>query len=306
VTDPAEVHHEAGGLPLPRGRHHTPHRGTTTRLVRSGDGEIESRCSFCRRRSSRTRTTAPGGYGRPETGDREHDLAEVFARVARRLEAEDDAGKTQEQVSRSALELVAGCDHAAISLIRRNGRPETVAAERRRAAAGRCAAVRLGEGPCLDAIAEHETLLIDDLGSDPRWRTFGPRAVERTGVTSMLSFRLFVEGDTIGALNLYSRRPDAFDERDRAVGAVLAAHAAIAMVAGREHEARREPGGGAAEQPPDRHRDRNPHGAAPADRGPGVRAAPTDVAVPEQKLRDVAERVIETGELQRVGPGSGT
>jgi hypothetical protein len=45
-----------------------------------------------------------------------------------------------------------------------------------------------------------------------------------------------VQGDTIGALNLYSRHSAAFDEYDRAVGAVLAAHAAIAMSAAHEHE----------------------------------------------------------------------
>ena len=52
----------------------------------------------------------------------------------------------------------------------------------------------------------------------------------------MLSFRLFVQGDTIGVLNLYSRRPAAFDEHGHAVGAVLAAHGAIAMSAARQRE----------------------------------------------------------------------
>ena len=53
---------------------------------------------------------------------------------------------------------------------------------------------------------------------------------------SMLSFRLFVQGGTIGALNLYSRRPAAFDLRARVVGTVLAAHAAIALTAASERQ----------------------------------------------------------------------
>jgi hypothetical protein len=55
----------------------------------------------------------------------------------------------------------------------------------------------------------------------------------------MLSFRLLVQSDRMGAVNLYSlysRHPAAFDEHSCAVGTVLAAHAAIAMSAAREHE----------------------------------------------------------------------
>jgi ANTAR domain len=55
-------------------------------------------------------------------------------------------------------------------------------------------------------------------------------------VRCMLSFRLFLRGDTIGALNLYARRPSAFDQHGSAVGTVLAAHAAVAMSAAFEHE----------------------------------------------------------------------
>lgn len=61
----------------------------------------------------------------------------------------------------------------------------------------------------------------------------------RSGCAAWLSFRLLVPGDRMGAFNLYSlysRHPAAFDEHSCAVGTVLAAHAAIAMSAAREHE----------------------------------------------------------------------
>ena len=45
----------------------------------------------------------------------------------------------------------------------------------------------------------------------------------------MLCFRLFVEGDTLGALNLYSKAGNAFGQESRTVGLVFAAHAAIAL-----------------------------------------------------------------------------
>jgi hypothetical protein len=57
----------------------------------------------------------------------------------------------------------------------------------------------------------------------------------RSGCTAWLSFRLLVQSDRMGAFNLYSRHPAAFDEHSCAVGTVSAAHAAIAMSAA-EHE----------------------------------------------------------------------
>jgi|tagenome__1003787_1003787.scaffolds.fasta_scaffold20742092_1 hypothetical protein len=52
----------------------------------------------------------------------------------------------------------------------------------------------------------------------------------------MLSFRLFPEQDTLGALNLYSTRPAAFGRDSRAAGEVFAARAALALRAAREHD----------------------------------------------------------------------
>jgi hypothetical protein len=45
----------------------------------------------------------------------------------------------------------------------------------------------------------------------------------------MLSFQLFVEGDRVGALNLYGEGPDAFDSESEQIGALVAAHAAVAF-----------------------------------------------------------------------------
>ena len=71
---------------------------------------------------------------------------------------------------------------------------------------------------------------------EERWPKFATRAHEETGVRSILSLGLFVEGATMGALNLYSTKPDAFDDTDVARGSVFAAHAAVAMSARRREE----------------------------------------------------------------------
>lgn len=59
-----------------------------------------------------------------------------------------------------------------------------------------------GQGPCLDAIREHRVFVPEDLLAERRWPLFSARAVAETGVRSILSFRLFLQQDTLGSLNL--------------------------------------------------------------------------------------------------------
>jgi hypothetical protein len=52
----------------------------------------------------------------------------------------------------------------------------------------------------------------------------------------MLAFQLFVEGDNLGALNLYGRTPDAFDDESEHVGLLFASHAAVAFAGVRKQQ----------------------------------------------------------------------
>jgi GAF domain-containing protein len=164
------------------------------------------------------------------------ELAQHFATVARAMHAEDDPAHTYQRITESAVELVPGCDHAAISLVLRTGRVRTVATTGDVPAAVDTIQYETQQGPCLSAIREHETFLIEDLRTADLWPRFSSRAAAETGVRSVLSMRLFAEDDTLGALNLYSREPAAFGEHARNIGTVLAAHAAVAMVAARVQE----------------------------------------------------------------------
>ena len=90
-----------------------------------------------------------------------------------------------------------------------------------------------GEGPCLDAAYEQETVRVPDLRREQRWPHFARQAVQ-AGAGSMLSFQLYVQGDTLGVLSLYSRHPDAFDDESEQVGLLLAGEAAIALAHAQE------------------------------------------------------------------------
>src|SRR4051794_2388547 len=74
-----------------------------------------------------------------------------------------------------------------------------------------------GHGPCLHAARTGELTEIADTRTDPRWRDYTRRAAER-GNLSSLSVPLAIDEDArvSGALNIYARTPDAFDEESRA------------------------------------------------------------------------------------------
>ena len=165
--------------------------------------------------------------------DRGTRLATTFAEVARALLCDEDLDSILRRITAVAVAEVGGCESAGVDLIEKRVVRSVASSSR---AAQRLGEMQneVGEGPCLSAIREHETFRTDDLEGDDRWPRFAALAHSELHVRSMVGFRLFVEEDTMGALNLHSSRPGAFDDDAVAVGSVLAAHAAIAMSWARE------------------------------------------------------------------------
>jgi GAF domain-containing protein len=151
-----------------------------------------------------------------------------LATAARALAEEPSTLSTLERAVHVASELVEGCDLAGISVVR-GGQVDTPAASHEALRRMDELQFEMEEGPCRDALKQHEVVLVSDLAEDPRWPRWGPQMVEELGVRSSLSLRLFLEGDDLGALNLYGYEPDAFDQEDLLDGLVLAAHAAVAL-----------------------------------------------------------------------------
>ena len=71
-----------------------------------------------------------------------------------------------------------------------------------------------------------ETQTSGSLGGEPLWPRFGPSAA-RLGVHSALSLALRVEEQVIGALNVYGRAKNAFDETSVRHGRSFSAPAAV-------------------------------------------------------------------------------
>jgi GAF domain-containing protein len=86
-----------------------------------------------------------------------------------------------------------------------------------------------GHGPCLHAARTGEVTEIPDTRAEDRWPDYTPRAVEH-GNLSSLSIPLAIDPDeqVTGALNIYARRPDAFDQASRSAAARFGPYAAVA------------------------------------------------------------------------------
>lgn len=160
--------------------------------------------------------------------DRLVEAAEVFAEVARRLLEEHRMPETLQRIVQLAVEHLDACEFAGISYI--EGRHITSPASSHEVPRILDAVQsEVNEGPCIDAIRLQEVFKTGNLPDEERWPQFSRRAHNETGVTSILAVRLFTDQETMGALNLYSTRADAFDDTDLAFAAVFATHAAVAM-----------------------------------------------------------------------------
>src|SRR5659263_702757 len=156
------------------------------------------------------------------------DFADAMADVARALQAEAGPQHTLQRMVDLAVTTVTGCDYAAVSFFAPD-RIYTPAASHPVALQVDLIQYDTDQGPCLSAIRDQDMYTTGDLRTEERWPAFATRATTARGIRSMLSLRLFVEGDNLGALNMYSRQPDAFDEDSIAVGRQFVAHAAIAL-----------------------------------------------------------------------------
>jgi hypothetical protein len=165
-----------------------------------------------------------------------HELATRLGVMARELEAEDDTEAMLRRIVTDAVALIPGADEGSISVVIARSRVTSQAPSGELPQRVDHLQEEVGEGPCLDAAYQHQTVRVPDMEVETRWPNFARRAADEAGVRSMLSFQLYVEGDNLGALNLYAKSPNAFADESEAVGLIFAAHAAVAFAGQRKED----------------------------------------------------------------------
>ena len=126
-----------------------------------------------------------------------------------------------------ALDVLGTADEASVTLVS-DPDARTYGATGAMAVAADEAQYRSGGGPCLDAAHANHVVLVPDLLTESRWPA-APGMAE-AGARSSLSLPLPVQGEAIGALNMYRRSPMALDDEHVALGAAFASYAAVAVV----------------------------------------------------------------------------
>jgi transcriptional regulator with GAF, ATPase, and Fis domain len=157
------------------------------------------------------------------------ELAQMFADMAVAIEAKPSTEEALEQTVRLAVEAVHGCEMAGVSWAMRGKKMETPFATDPLVGELDTLQYRLDEGPIFDATEDDGAVtVIVDTRFDKRYPKFSPAAAE-LGVASVLSCQLASPRRVLGALNLYARKPDAFDETAREIAQIYAAHASIVI-----------------------------------------------------------------------------
>src|SRR3954466_2630961 len=86
-----------------------------------------------------------------------------------------------------------------------------------------------GHGPCLNAARTGQLTEIADTRTESRWPDYARQAAEH-GNLSSLSIPLLIDADqqVTGALNIYARQPDAFNDESRSAATRFGPYASVA------------------------------------------------------------------------------
>jgi hypothetical protein len=166
------------------------------------------------------------------TGHRsEPGLARQLSELARELQADMTNESLLKHIVLAAVTEIPGAQYAGITLVT-GSEITTPAVSDELVERIDQVQYETDEGPSLDAARHRETVRSDDLRTEARWPRFARQAVD-LGALSVLSFQLFVEAETFGALNVYSGKAGTLGPDSESTGMLLASHAAIAMTASR-------------------------------------------------------------------------
>jgi GAF domain-containing protein len=160
-----------------------------------------------------------------------------LARLAWDLEAQRAESARLQLAVDYAIKLINGCDHASVTVS--CGKSVTTAASSddlvRR---GDTLQYNLGEGPSLESMRWLAPVVSHDLARERRWPNWSPRARLNLGIQAIMSLPLHTKARSLGALNLYSDRPDPYGASDYPLATALAAQIAVALASGREIDQR--------------------------------------------------------------------
>jgi GAF domain-containing protein len=143
------------------------------------------------------------------------------------LDAEQGLQRALQQLASAAKELL-GVDGAGLMLADERGELRWATASDQETQAIEEGQERLGQGPCVNAFAEHAPMAMRDAAKEPHWGKITD-VVTGQEMRAGLSVPVQLEGGPIGTLDLYSAKPRDWDQAEISAAQVYAALAATLL-----------------------------------------------------------------------------
>ena len=227
------------------------------------------------------------------------DPVDALERLGRLALREHCMKSLLQSVAELATEVMPGNPEASVSLLI-NDRPSTAVFTGRLALDCDESQYGRGYGPCLHAAGSGELVEVADARIETRWRDYMERAVEH-GALSSLSVPLPINEGIAGAINVYARKPHAFDEDSRSVATRFAAYAAVVAANMYAYEEARDL---------IEHLERRVESRAVIERATGILMERYELTADQSlqaltraarrtdtKVRDIADTLVRTGEF---------
>ena len=154
------------------------------------------------------------------------ELAGVYARLSGLLLNEQTVNTALQLITSLARDTIHGSSGSGVTLLSADGDPMTSAATDPLVEQLDELQYRIDEGPCLTAWREQSVVRSVHLPGENRWPTWCRQAQE-LGAGSVMSAGLHSEDVALGAVKVYSVKPDAFTQAQEDVLRRFAAAAAI-------------------------------------------------------------------------------
>lgn len=153
------------------------------------------------------------------------EVADVFSNLADFVYNTSDIEQIYAAICTAATQIVPGCDHAAVM---QRSDYATVAATSDTARHAQVLECETGQGACVDAIEDEPMQLEADFYNPRRWSQLTTKLLAETPLRGALGFRLLVEHQKTGSLNMFSETRNALGDTAVDRGTVLASFATVA------------------------------------------------------------------------------
>lgn len=168
-------------------------------------------------------------FGRPPLSNRDALLASALVSLADTLVDDYDVVELLDRLIQTVVDLL-GVDAAGLMLVDQRGSLRLLASSSEQIRLLEILQLQSDEGPCLECVSTGLPVTADDITTEGgRWPRFS-EAADSAGFRSVLALPMRLRDETIGGLNLFSRRSPALSQEERPIAQALADVATIGIL----------------------------------------------------------------------------